>query len=53
MKVARSLAEVTKDASSVVTVGTFDGVHLAHQEIIRDVVNRTLYDRGPKCRDHL
>ena len=46
MKVARSLAEVTKDASSVVTVGTFDGVHLAHQEIIRDVVNWTRMIEG-------
>ena len=26
--------------NSVVTVGTFDGVHIAHQELIRDVVQR-------------
>jgi riboflavin kinase/FMN adenylyltransferase len=30
----------------VVTVGTFDGVHLAHREIIRDVVNRANMKEG-------
>lgn len=40
MIVVRSLARITKDTNSVVTVGTFDGVHLAHQEILRDVVSR-------------
>jgi riboflavin kinase/FMN adenylyltransferase len=46
MILARSLAEVTKDPDSVVTVGTFDGVHLAHQEIIREVVNRARMNEG-------
>jgi riboflavin kinase/FMN adenylyltransferase len=40
MIVVRSVKEVPRDASSVVTVGTFDGVHLAHAEIIREVVSR-------------
>lgn len=42
MKVARGLGEVTRDPGSVVTVGTFDGVHLAHREIVREVVHRAL-----------
>jgi riboflavin kinase/FMN adenylyltransferase len=46
MKVARSLAEVPRDVNTVVTVGTFDGVHLAHREIIRDVVNRANMKEG-------
>lgn len=46
MIVIRSLAEITKDTGSVVTVGTFDGVHLAHQEIIREVVNRARMQEG-------
>ncbi len=46
MIVVHSLAEITKDTNSVVTVGTFDGVHLAHQEIIRDVVNRARMNEG-------
>jgi riboflavin kinase/FMN adenylyltransferase len=40
MRYARRLEELGYDANSVVTVGSFDGVHLAHQQIIRDVVER-------------
>jgi len=46
MRVVRSLTEVTRDRSSVVTVGTFDGVHLAHQEIVREVVRRAKVNEG-------
>lgn len=46
MIVARSLNELQKDANSVVTVGTFDGVHLAHQEIVREVVHRAKMKEG-------
>jgi riboflavin kinase / FMN adenylyltransferase len=46
MKVVRSLAEVARDRRSVVTVGTFDGVHRAHQEIIREVVSRARMREG-------
>ncbi len=41
MNIVRSLTGLQRDPSSVVTVGTFDGVHLAHQEIVREVVNRS------------
>ncbi len=40
MKLVHSLQDIQHDAGSVVAVGTFDGVHLAHQEIIREVVSR-------------
>ncbi len=40
MIVARSLQEVQHVKNSIVTVGTFDGVHRAHQEIVREVVER-------------
>lgn len=40
MKVVRSLAEVSRDRKSVVTVGTFDGVHVAHSAILREAVSR-------------
>ncbi len=46
MIVVRSLAEITKDTGSIVTVGTFDGVHRAHQEIIREVANRARMQEG-------
>jgi riboflavin kinase/FMN adenylyltransferase len=40
VKVAHDLGGVTRDPASVVTVGTFDGVHRAHREIIGEVVAR-------------
>lgn len=46
MKVVRSLDQLQRDKNSVVTVGTFDGVHLAHREIIREVVNRARMREG-------
>ncbi len=46
MRVARSLEEVLRNKNSVVTVGTFDGVHLAHRAIIREVVNRARMREG-------
>lgn len=46
MWVVRSIEEVEKERNSVVTVGTFDGVHVAHQEIIREVVHRARMREG-------
>jgi riboflavin kinase / FMN adenylyltransferase len=46
MILAHSLDDIQKDVHSVVTVGMFDGVHLAHQEIIREVVNRARVKEG-------
>ena len=40
------LSDITYVKNSVVTVGTFDGVHLAHQELIHDVVQRTRQRKG-------
>lgn len=39
MTVVRTLEEIAFDKSSVVTVGTFDGMHLAHRAIVRTVVD--------------
>jgi riboflavin kinase/FMN adenylyltransferase len=38
MKLARSIEDIPFDKNSIVTVGTFDGVHLAHQKIIGKAV---------------
>ena len=46
MIVARSITEIAPDKNSVVTVGTFDGVHRAHQEIVREVVHRARRVQG-------
>ncbi len=46
MNVVRASEKLKFDRNSVVTVGTFDGIHRAHQEIIRDVVHRARMREG-------
>lgn len=46
MKREFGLEQIRKDTSSVVTVGTFDGVHVGHQAIIRYLVNRARERNG-------
>ncbi len=38
MKIIRSIEEISFNKNSVITIGTFDGVHLAHRRIIEKVV---------------
>jgi riboflavin kinase/FMN adenylyltransferase len=46
MNVKHRLEEVGFDKNSVITVGSFDGVHLAHQAVIQEVVRRARQRRG-------
>jgi riboflavin kinase/FMN adenylyltransferase len=46
MKVITSITDIEKDKNSVITVGTFDGVHLAHKKIIREAVTRAKERKG-------
>lgn len=47
MKIHRSIKEFTgKENSSIVTIGTFDGVHIGHQEIIKNLVKQSLNNGG-------
>ncbi len=40
MNIVQSVSEVKVGKDSVVSIGTFDGVHLAHQKIIQEVILR-------------
>lgn len=46
MTVIRTLEEIAFDKNSVVTVGTFDGMHVAHQAIVRTVVDHARMRKG-------
>ena len=40
MRIFRELSEVIRDDNNIVTLGTFDGIHLGHKKIIKEVVNK-------------
>ena len=46
MKREYGLDQIVRDARSLVTVGTFDGVHLGHQSIIKYLVERASRKSG-------
>lgn len=45
MKIVKSLDEIDFDKNSAITVGTFDGVHLGHRQIIKEL-NKTKEEKG-------
>jgi riboflavin kinase/FMN adenylyltransferase len=41
MKIIKDLAEIKRDKKSVITLGTFDGLHLGHQQIVNEVLRKS------------
>jgi riboflavin kinase/FMN adenylyltransferase len=46
MKIYRQLNEIERDPNTVLTVGTFDGLHLGHQEILKILFERSRFHKG-------
>ena len=42
MKVFNNLLEVKKDKNTILTLGTFDGIHLGHKKNYRDCCKKSL-----------
>src|SRR5437867_8383243 len=47
MKIYKDIDDIPKDKNTVISVGTFDGVHRAHRQIIQKVIE-TSYDRNAR-----
>jgi len=50
MRIIKELAEIQRDEKSVITLGTFDGLHLGHQQIVDTVIKKS---RGTHGRSFL
>jgi riboflavin kinase/FMN adenylyltransferase len=46
MKIIKELREIKRDEKSVITLGTFDGLHLGHQQIVDKVIQKSRNSGG-------
>ena len=42
MKVVKSIENYSSKKKSIITIGTFDGIHIGHQEIIKSLVKQSI-----------
>lgn len=47
MQIVRDLSEVKLNSRSILTIGTYDGIHLGHQKIFADLVEAARVHRVP------
>ena len=41
MRIIKHLTEIERDEKTVITLGTFDGLHLGHQQIVNEVIKKS------------
>ena len=46
MRIIKELAEIQRDKKSIITLGTFDGLHLGHQQIVDSVIQKSRQSGG-------
>jgi len=41
MKIIKDLKDIERDKKTVITLGTFDGLHLGHQQIVETLIKKS------------